>query len=75
MSDGFMLGFRVVAPVKEPSEEEKKKFWNADDPRPPVTAIATATCASGSSRPNSCQLIPSHTGDNMSNAESTRPTF
>ena len=32
LSDGFFIGFRVVAPVKEPSEAEKLKWWNADDP-------------------------------------------
>ena len=32
MSDGFMIGFRVVAPVKEPSEAEKAKWWDVDDP-------------------------------------------
>ena len=32
MSDGFFIGFRVVSPVKEPSEAEKLKWWEADDP-------------------------------------------
>ena len=32
MSDGFFIGFRVLSPVKEPSEEEKAKWWNVDDP-------------------------------------------
>jgi len=31
MSDGFWVGFRLCAPVKEPSEDEKRKFWEADD--------------------------------------------
>ena len=31
LSDGFWIGFRIVAPVKEPSEDEKRKFWEADD--------------------------------------------
>ncbi len=31
LSDGFWIGFRVVAPLKEPSEDEKNKYWNADD--------------------------------------------
>ena len=32
LSDGFMVGFRVVAPVKQPSEAEKHKWWDVDDP-------------------------------------------
>ncbi|HSU65499.1 MAG TPA: formylglycine-generating enzyme family protein, partial [Tepidisphaeraceae bacterium] len=33
MSDGFFLGFRVVSPVKPPAtDEERNKWWNADDP-------------------------------------------
>jgi hypothetical protein len=32
MTEGFWIGFRVVAPVKEPTEEQKRKFWDADDP-------------------------------------------
>jgi len=31
-TEGFMLGFRVVAPSKVPDDAEKKKFWNSDDP-------------------------------------------
>jgi formylglycine-generating enzyme required for sulfatase activity len=31
-TEGFWVGFRVVAPMKEPTEAEKNKFWNADDP-------------------------------------------
>ena len=31
LTEGFWIGFRVVAPVKEPSEAEKLKFWEADD--------------------------------------------
>ena len=31
LSDGFWIGFRVIAPLKEPSEEDKNKYWNADD--------------------------------------------
>ncbi len=31
LTDGFSLGFRVVAPLKEPSEAEKIKFWDVDD--------------------------------------------
>jgi formylglycine-generating enzyme required for sulfatase activity len=31
MSDGFWVGFRVVSPVKEPTEAEKHKFWDVDD--------------------------------------------
>jgi len=31
MTEGFWIGFRVVAPLKEPSEEEKHKFWDVDD--------------------------------------------
>jgi formylglycine-generating enzyme required for sulfatase activity len=27
----FYVGFRVVAPVKEPDEAEKRKWWDADD--------------------------------------------
>jgi formylglycine-generating enzyme required for sulfatase activity len=32
LTQGFWIGFRVVSPVKEPPEEEKLKYWNADDP-------------------------------------------
>jgi formylglycine-generating enzyme required for sulfatase activity len=32
LSDGFIIGFRVVAPVKQPSEAEKHKWWDVDDP-------------------------------------------
>ncbi len=31
-TEGFWVGFRVVSPATEPSEAEKQKFWNADDP-------------------------------------------
>jgi formylglycine-generating enzyme required for sulfatase activity len=31
LTEGFWIGFRVVAPVKEPTETDKLKFWNADD--------------------------------------------
>jgi formylglycine-generating enzyme required for sulfatase activity len=31
MSDGFYIGFRVVTPLKEPVDEEKRKWWDADD--------------------------------------------
>ena len=31
LSDGFFIGFRVVSPMKEPSEAEKLKWWEADD--------------------------------------------
>jgi formylglycine-generating enzyme required for sulfatase activity len=31
LTDGFSLGFRVVAPLKEPSEAEKSKYWDVDD--------------------------------------------
>ncbi|QOV90142.1 formylglycine-generating enzyme family protein [Humisphaera borealis] len=30
-TEGFSIGFRVVSPVKEPSAEEKNKFWNVDN--------------------------------------------
>jgi formylglycine-generating enzyme required for sulfatase activity len=30
-TEGFWVGFRVVAPAKEPSDVDKVKFWNADD--------------------------------------------
>jgi len=33
LSDGHTIGFRVVSPVKEPSEAEKLKWWEADDTR------------------------------------------
>lgn len=33
LSDGFYIGFRVVSPVAEPSEEEKHKWWDVDDPK------------------------------------------
>jgi len=29
-TDAFHVGFRLVSPVKEPTEEEKSKFWNSD---------------------------------------------
>ncbi len=32
LTDGFWIGFRVVAPVKQPSEEEKVRYWDVDDP-------------------------------------------
>ena len=32
MTEGFWIGFRVVSPAREPSEELKRKFWEADDP-------------------------------------------
>ena len=31
LSDGFWVGFRVIAPAKEPTDLEKTKFWDADD--------------------------------------------
>jgi formylglycine-generating enzyme len=31
ISDGFWVGFRVVSPVKEPSEAEKHRYWDVDD--------------------------------------------
>jgi formylglycine-generating enzyme required for sulfatase activity len=31
LTEGFWIGFRVVSPVKEPSEAEKSKYWEADD--------------------------------------------
>jgi formylglycine-generating enzyme required for sulfatase activity len=31
LSDGFWIGFRVISPVKEPTEAEKHKFWDVDD--------------------------------------------
>jgi sulfatase modifying factor 1 len=39
MSDGWSIGFRLVAPVKEPSEAEKRKWWDADD----ATRLTTIT--------------------------------
>ena len=32
LTEGFWIGFRVVSPAKEPSEAEKVKYWDADDP-------------------------------------------
>lgn len=32
MTDGFWIGFRVVSPLREPSEAEKEKYWDCDDP-------------------------------------------
>lgn len=32
MSDGFWIGFRVVAPINEPSEADRNKYWDVDDP-------------------------------------------
>ena len=29
-SDGFWIGMRLVSPVKEPSEDEKRRYWEAD---------------------------------------------
>ena len=29
--NSFWIGFRVVAPVKEPGVEEKRRFWDVDD--------------------------------------------
>jgi formylglycine-generating enzyme required for sulfatase activity len=31
LTEGFSVGFRVVAPLKEPAEDEKNKYWNVDD--------------------------------------------
>ena len=31
-SNGFWVGFRVMSPLKEPAEAEKRRYWNADDP-------------------------------------------
>jgi formylglycine-generating enzyme required for sulfatase activity len=31
ITEGFWIGFRVVSPVKEPSDEEKHKYWDVDD--------------------------------------------
>jgi formylglycine-generating enzyme required for sulfatase activity len=31
LTEGFTLGIRVVAPIKEPGEDEKAKYWNVDD--------------------------------------------
>ena len=31
LTEGFWIGFRVVAPVTEPSAEEKLKYWDVDD--------------------------------------------
>ena len=31
-ADGFWVGMRIVSPVKEPTEEEKHKFWDEIDP-------------------------------------------
>jgi len=30
-TEGFSIGFRVVSPVKEPTAEEKAKFWDVDN--------------------------------------------
>ena len=32
-SNGFWVGFRLVAPVNQPTEAEKQKFWNDDNPQ------------------------------------------
>lgn len=32
LTAGFNLGFRVVSPLKEPSDAEQHKFWDVDDP-------------------------------------------
>lgn len=31
LTEGFSVGFRVVAPIKDPGEAEKLKFWDVDD--------------------------------------------
>lgn len=31
LSDGFWIGFRVISPVKEPTEAEKHRYWDVDD--------------------------------------------
>ena len=31
LTEGFSLGIRVVAPVKEPAEAEKIRYWDVDD--------------------------------------------
>jgi formylglycine-generating enzyme required for sulfatase activity len=31
LSDGFAVGFRLLSPVKEPTEADKHKYWDADD--------------------------------------------
>ena len=31
-ADGFWIGFRVVSPVKEPPDEEKRRWWYDPDP-------------------------------------------
>ena len=28
LTEGFWIGFRVVSPVKEPTEQEKLRYWN-----------------------------------------------
>jgi formylglycine-generating enzyme required for sulfatase activity len=32
-TEGFSIGFRLVSPVKEPTPEEKAKFWDIDNER------------------------------------------
>ena len=32
LTEGFWIGFRVVSPVKQPSQADMQKFWEADDP-------------------------------------------
>ena len=29
--NSFWIGFRVIAPVREPTEAEKHKFWDSTD--------------------------------------------
>jgi formylglycine-generating enzyme required for sulfatase activity len=31
LTEGFWIGFRVVAPVKQPTESQKSRYWDADD--------------------------------------------
>jgi formylglycine-generating enzyme required for sulfatase activity len=31
LTEGFWIGFRVIAPLKEPSEAEKHRYWDVDD--------------------------------------------
>ena len=30
--NSFWIGFRVISPIKEPTDAEKLKFWDLNDP-------------------------------------------
>jgi len=46
-TDALHVGFRVVRPLKEPSEEEKKEYWDAGLLMPAVQAADKKGCNEG----------------------------